>query len=162
MVSGEEKKKVGKKFKAVLQVLTSHEIPQRARVCCLGRGGEDATTGITASLLHPKAISWGTDQSDHRPEIFHVHSQVTHRDPLCLLLSWGLQGCFPPKTLGFVWPPWAPFPCATGWRSWCGLAGYGVTSRSSSGFLERRGGCEGLARSVDRAFLVPLSEQECT
>lgn len=95
------KKKVGKKFKAVLQVLTSHEIPQRARVCCLGRGGEDATTGITASLLHPKPISWGTDQSDYRPEIFHV--QVTGHTQGSIMSSppLGAPGVFSPKDTWF-------------------------------------------------------------
>lgn len=98
MVSG--KKKQGKKnFKPVLQVPTSHEIHQRARVCYLSSGGEDATTGITASLLRPEPTSRGIEQSDVKA-YFMYKSQVSctnhrSRGSLCFLF----RGCFPPKTL---------------------------------------------------------------
>lgn len=106
MVPG-EKKKEKKNFKPVLQVPTSHEIHQHARICCLSSGGEDATTGITASLLRPEPMSQGIDQSDVKA-YFMYKSQVPYRGSLCFLFG-GSGGVFPQRHLARVWPPWVRF-----------------------------------------------------
>lgn len=125
-------------LKPVLQVPTSHEIHQRALVCCLGSGREDSTTGITASLLHPEPMSRGIDQSDVKA-YFTYKSQVPYRCSLCFLFG-SSGGVFSQRHLLrlSVWPPWVRFSVSCRLEEWCAMTGYGVTPNSLSDLLEMR------------------------
>lgn len=76
---------IKKYFKPVPQVPTSQSIHQRARVCCLSRGGEGPTTGIRASLICPELLSQGIGRSDAKAYPT-CEPQVPRRGSVCLLL----------------------------------------------------------------------------
>jgi len=70
-----KEKKISQTSFAGAHITRNAEMHQRGGVCCLGSGGEDATSGITASLLRPKPMSQGINHSN----VAEYESQVPDR-----------------------------------------------------------------------------------